>query len=364
MESRRLWGPHGPRLAWALTALLLLPASGARARSIDLEGLNARLAGRVLDHTNNHGADRRLWSAALGERRDLYVYVPPGFDPGRAYPLLVWLHGVYEDETTFIREGGLAMFDAAVAAGKLPPLLIAMPDGTLRDRPTLFGVNPLWVNSRVGRFEDYLMQDVWGFVLSHYPVHPAREARVLGGFSGGGGSAFRLAIKYRHEFGGCLGIHPPLNVRWLDCHGHYFAPFDPDCWGWREDVRRGREPVARFYGVIVIRVRQIVYPLFGRGPEAVERISRGNPVEMVLRGEVGPGELAMFVGYGGRDQFNVTAQVDSFLYVARQFGLAVAVEYDPRGRHDWPTARRLLPGAIDWLAGQLAPFGPPPCPAD
>src|SRR5436305_1955618 len=82
-------------------------AGGARARSIDLEGLNARLAGRVIDHTDNHGADRRIWSAALGERRDLYVYVPPGFDPGRAYPILVWLHGVFEDEATLIREGAL-----------------------------------------------------------------------------------------------------------------------------------------------------------------------------------------------------------------------------------------------------------------
>jgi hypothetical protein len=362
MESRRLRAPHGSRFAWALAALLLVASSGARARSIDLERLNARLAGRVIDHTNKHGADRRIWSAALGERRDLYVYVPPGFDPGRAYPVLVWLHGVAQDEGSFIREGGLELFDAAIAGGKLPPLLIAMPNGNFRDRPTLFGVNPLWLNSRVGPFEDYLIQDVWGFVLTHYPVHPAREAHVLAGFSGGGATAFRLAIKYRPEFGACLGVHPPLNVRWLDCHGRYFAPFDPDCWGWREDVRRGREPVARFYCVIVIRVRQIVYPLFGRGPEAVERISRGNPIEMVLRGEAQPGEVAMFVGYAGRDQFNITAQVDSFLYVARQRGLAVGVEFDPRGRHDWRTARRLLPGAIDWLAAHLAPFCPPPCP--
>src|SRR5438445_9795425 len=33
--------------------------------------LNAKLTGRVLDYTANHGTDRRIWSPALGEKRDL-----------------------------------------------------------------------------------------------------------------------------------------------------------------------------------------------------------------------------------------------------------------------------------------------------
>jgi hypothetical protein len=163
---------------------------------------------------------------------------------------------------------------------------------------------------------------------------------------------------YRPEFGVVFGIHPPLNVRWLDCHGRYFAPFDPCCWGWRTNVRRGREPVARFYGVIVIRLRQLVYPIFGRGPEAVRRLSLTNPIEMIDYYQLHQGELAMYVAYAGRDQFNITAQVDSFLYRARQRGLTVAVGFDPNGRHNWRTAHRLLPGVIEWLAPVLAPYSP------
>ena len=55
------------------------------------------VAGQVVDHTANHGVDRRIWSAALGQKRDLYVYVPPSFDPHQRYPVLLWLHGLSGD---------------------------------------------------------------------------------------------------------------------------------------------------------------------------------------------------------------------------------------------------------------------------
>ena len=70
------------------------------------------------------------------------------------------------------------------------------------------------------------------------------------------------------------------------------------------------------------------------------------------------GELAMYVAYGGRDQFNIDAQVESFLYAARQRGLTVAVGYDPKGKHDLATAGRLLHGIREWLAPQIAPYSP------
>ncbi len=114
--------------------------------------------------------------------------------------------------------------------------------------------------------------------------------------------------------------------------------------------------MGRFYGIVTVRVRSLILPLYGRGPEAIEQLSRENPIEMLDMYRVRPGELAMYAAYGGRDQFNIKAQVESFLYRAHERGLAVGVGYDPRGRHDSPTALRLLPGLIDWLAPQLAPF--------
>jgi len=350
------------RLLWpvALALLALLPATSSVRAFDPAQRLNRRIAGHLDAYTNHHGVDRRIWSAALGQRRDMYVYLPPGYDPSKRYPVLLWLHGINSDERTFVKQAVVDL-DDAIASGRLPPMIVAAPDGSLNGRPTLFGTNPLFLNSDLGRFEDYVTQDVWAFLLQHYPIRPEREAHVVAGYSGGGGAAFRIAIKYRETIGVVFALSAPLNFRWMDCHGRYMANFDPNCWGWREDVNRGREVIGRFYGVVAVRLRKLIYPLFGRGPEAVEQLSRENPIEMIDLYSLRPGELCMYVGYGGRDEFNMDAQVESFLYRARERGLPVMVGYEPNGRHSWRTGRRLLPDALGWLAPLLAPYAPPAC---
>jgi hypothetical protein len=347
-------------------AVLLVGVNAARAPAFfwgdSLERVNRRLAGRVIDHTHNHGADRRIWSAALGEWRDLYVYVPPGFDPHQAYPVVFWLHGIGQDEQSFLNDDVAETLDNAIVTGKLPPLVVVAPDGSYKGRPSLRWAGNSFLNTRAGRFQDYLMEDVWNFVFCHYPIRPERDAHVIGGVSIGGGNAYNLAIKFRERFGVVFGIFPPLNLRWVDCHGRYNTKFDPDCWGWRTDINRGHEVIARFYVFVPIRVRKVAYPLYGRGPDAIVQISRENPIEMLDTYDVRPGDLQMYVAYGGKDEFNIDAQVESFLYRARERGLCVEVGYDPRGRHNVATARRLAPGIIDWLGPRLAAFAPPLCP--
>jgi hypothetical protein len=66
----------------------------------------------------------------------------------------------------------------------------------------------------------------------------------------------------------------------------------------------------------------------------------------------------MYIAYGGRDQFNINAQVESFLYRAKERGLTVTVDYDPKGKHDVKTALRMFPAIVDWLAPLLAPYSP------
>jgi S-formylglutathione hydrolase FrmB len=325
---------------------------------VHLERLNQRLAGKVMDHTHNHGADRRIWSPALGELRDLYVYLPPGFDPDQLYPVILYLHGFQQDELSFLTLL-VEPLDAAMATGKLPPAIVAAPDGSLKGRPSLTSAGSFFVNSNAGNFEDYIIQEAWGFVLHHYPIRPEREAHVLAGASMGGFGAYNLAMKYPDQFAVVVGIFPPVNLRWVNCHGRYMANFDPCCWGWRTTVDRGHEVIGRFYGLITIRVKRVLDPLFGKGPEAIAAVSRENPIEMLDRLDIPPGLLEMNIAYGGRDEFNIDAQVESFLYRAKQRGLCITVEYDPKGRHNSATARKMLPGIVTWLAPRLAPYSPP-----
>jgi pimeloyl-ACP methyl ester carboxylesterase len=322
------------------------------------EKYNRQLHGRLVDYTHNHGVDRRIWSEALGAKRDMYVYIPPGFDPSQSYPLVIWLHGFGQDEHTFAKVIA-PRIDKAIACGDLPPFIIAAPDGSLDGHECWLTPGSFFINSKAGRFEDFIVQDVYNFLLINYPIRPEREAHVLAGVSMGGGASYTLGIRYRDRFGAVCGVFPPLNSRWVDCHCRYMGNFDPCCWGWRTDFSRRNEVVGRFYGIITIRAKRISDPLFGkRVVPTVEQVARNNPIEMLDRDNVQAGDLAMFIGYGGKDQFNIDAQVESFLYRANERGIPVTVSYFPHGKHDYKTAFKIVPDLFRWLDGQLRPYSP------
>lgn len=345
----------------ALGLLVLIAVSPASAhpirRFLELNRINSQLAGRVVDFTHNHGSDNRIWSEALQQKRDMYVYLPPGFDPCKQYPLAIWLHGYAQDEFVFLSDV-IRPLDSAIAAGRLPPVIIVAPDGSIRGKGCILTATSFFLNCEAGRFEDYLMVDVWNFVMGRFPIHPCRDAHAILGVSMGGAAAFNKGIKFSTYFRHIVGIFPPLNLRWQDCCGRYSANFDPNCWGWRTDFVHRRTVVAHFYG-FPVHIRTILNPLYSRhNPEALPAIARNNPIEMLDLYDVPPGLLDMHVSYGDKDQFNIDAQVESFLFVAHRRGLNVTVQFEPKGKHDRATARRFLPGIIDWLAPRLAPFAP------
>jgi hypothetical protein len=326
----------------------------------DIVGLARRLKGSIVDHTGNHGQDHRIWSRSLHQWRDLYVYLPPGFDPHERYPIVFYLHPFAYDERTFLRLVGY--IDDAIVCGKLPPLIVAAPDGSLDGRGCLERPGSFFLNSNAGPFEDFLMQDVWDFVCKNYPIRPERNAHVLAGISMGGFAAFNQGLRHRDAFGIVAGIHPPLNLRWADVDGNPRAKFDPRRWGWRTGFDDPHEVLATYAGgAFKVRMGKVVRPVFGEGDEALLNISGNNPLELVLSTGLKNGELSMFVGYGGRDEYNIDAQVDSFLYYCKFRGLGIAVAFEPDGHHDGITALKMMPALFRWLAPQLEPYSPGRC---
>ena len=73
----------------------------------------------------------------------------------------------------------------------------------------------------------------------------------------------------------------------------------------------------------------------------------------MVRENLKPGELELYVGYGQKDEFNVAAQVESFLHVAKQRGIEVTVDRDPQGGHDVATGLRLLPHMAEWVSKRV-----------
>jgi S-formylglutathione hydrolase FrmB len=331
--------------AGSVSAVGVRPRQWAR-----LSNANARLHGTIVDFTHNHGADRRIYSPSLCERRDLYVYLPPCYDVNRAYPAMILLHGIAQDEQFFL--GAAELFDQAMACGDLPPFIVAVPDGSIAGVPKLLNSASFYLNTRAGRFEDYIICDIWNFVRSSFNVRPEREFHMLCGGSAGGFGAYNIGFKHRCDFKILAGFLPALNLRYQDCHGRYFAPFDPSCTGLIDHMRPWK-PVARFYGVVAVRQKALAKPLFGRDRDAIRRLAEENPVEMLDRLEIRPDEFDMFVGYSGRDEFNMKAQCESFVYAAARRGVGVTTAFDPQGHHTSATAKRLFPAFVSWLGPLL-----------
>jgi S-formylglutathione hydrolase FrmB len=315
-----------------------------------VQRVNKHLRGQVVAFSREGLKDRRIWSPALGQRRDLLVYLPPGYDPSRRYPLALFLHGAAQDEQFFL-QALVTPFDKAISAGVMPPVIIAAPDGSIHGRATLFDLASFWADTKAGAFEKYLMVDVWDFLHENFPILPGREGHAVLGVSMGGSAAMRLGIQYRDRFKVVVAVMPLLNLRYSDCRGNYRSKFDPACYALKDEFQ-GWSPLGR-RRLFTLRNRDLYMPLFGRGPAAIAGMSLLNPTELLQREKLRPGELDIYVGYGAKDEFNVAAQVESFLHEARRLGIEVTAECDPHGKHDLTSGLRLLPRIAAWSAKRV-----------
>lgn len=341
-------------------ALAWTPRSHAHLipRWFQLERYNRQLSGKILDYSHNHGTDRRLFYPSLGKKRDLYVYVPPGYDPGKRYPVAIYLHGFLSDEMSFLGDILIPM-DRAIGSGKLPPMVIVAPDASVHGVDCLATYGTFYCNSKQGRFEDYLVCDVYDWVLKNFSIREEPEAHVLLGVSMGGHGAFSKAMKHPDKFRVAVGVMPPLNVLYTSCRDRYMDNFDPCCWKQRETLDRPRQVIGRFYGVIVIREGRLLHPLYGRNnPDVVALVKEDNPIDLLESRNVQPGQFEFYVGYAGKDEFNLDAQAESFLLRARQRNIPIHVNYIPDGRHNVKTGKMFLPEIFTWLTEKVGPYAP------
>jgi S-formylglutathione hydrolase FrmB len=120
--------------------------------------------------------------------RDLYVYVPPGYDTAKRYPALLAIVGYTGTGGGVFNVDKLlepldAKLDRMIAAGACPPVIIAAPDCFTR-----VGGNQYINSAGTGRYEDYLCDEVIPFVDSHYRTIPSGGWGVYGKSSGGYGA--------------------------------------------------------------------------------------------------------------------------------------------------------------------------------
>jgi enterochelin esterase-like enzyme len=144
----------------------------------------------------------RFYSPALRQRRRYDVYLPAGYAraaaAGRRYGVLYLLHAPPTHTTAYLTVGALGVDDDLLArSGRLPPLLLVMPDGHVHT----FRGDTEWANTRSGRFEDFVL-DVVRSVDRRFATVRDRRHRVLAGLSEGGYGAVNITLHHLGVFGG------------------------------------------------------------------------------------------------------------------------------------------------------------------
>jgi Putative esterase len=315
----------------------------------------------VIDFTSNHGSDSRIFSPILGMRRDLYVYLPPGYDPHRAYPLVIFFHMANTDEHIFVRSTLLKVLDSLISSGAFPPVVVAAPDGLLGKSGPFHKRHSMFINGPNGRFEDHIIQEVIPFLTATYSIRPEREAHALMGVSAGGYGAVSMAIAHRAYFGTVATVAGALNLRYYNADEVYFANFDPATYRWKTRYDPDEVVGSYYHGLLQLRAKRFMDPAFGGG-DIEPLLAYTNPADRLFTYDILPGELAIYANYGGRDNFNFDAQVESFAWLAATKGIAVTLDRDPNGTHTFRSLRANMQRTLLWLGQHILPPSPAPPP--
>jgi S-formylglutathione hydrolase FrmB len=134
-------------------------------------------------------------SASLGQKVRCAISLPASYDVKKQqrYPVVVFLHGLNNDERSWESEGMQARLEELRAAGKVGEFIVAMP----------FGANSFYLNAKDGaRYEDAIVKDFLPFVDKNYRTIAKPSARVIEGISMGGYGALLIAFKHPELFAG------------------------------------------------------------------------------------------------------------------------------------------------------------------
>ncbi len=171
-----------------------------------------------------------LASDIFHNTRMLRVWLPPGFDPLRKYPVLYILDGAsaFDACTAFKHEEMRAdeTLTELIASGRIPPIIAVgvdngsdatgnVDDGALRAREFLPFADPTYPKSLVplgAAFPTFLEKEVMPAIAARYPVGIGPDHTALWGASYGGVAALYVLLGRPDLFGAGIVESPALQV--------------------------------------------------------------------------------------------------------------------------------------------------------
>jgi putative tributyrin esterase len=135
-----------------------------------------------------------ITSTILGRSVNTCVALPSDYDTatGTRYPVLYFLHGLFENERSWSERGGQQILDGLLSEGEVGKFIVVMPDGG----------KSFYVNSKDGqeRWEDFFIQELVPAVDKKYRTIPEVNLRGISGVSMGGYGALHIAMLHPDVF--------------------------------------------------------------------------------------------------------------------------------------------------------------------
>jgi predicted alpha/beta superfamily hydrolase len=181
---------------------------------------------------------RGFESRYLPDKRDIVVYLPPGYDldPGRAYPVMYMHDGqnLFDPRTSFIpgqtwrvREQA----DAAILEASVDPLIIVGIYNTGDRRLAEYTPERDWRmgGGEAAKYGLLLTEELMPWIARRYRVRPERENTGLGGSSLGGLVTLYLGLRHAQYFGKLAVLSPSV---WWNHKGilGYLNERAPEIW--------------------------------------------------------------------------------------------------------------------------------------
>lgn len=181
----------------------------------------AQPAGKVMEEQN-------IKSDILKHNVKYAIYLPADYETSnRTYPVVYLLHGYGDDQTGWLQFGEVNHYaDKAIAEGKIPPMIIVMPDAQ----------GTFYINSYDGKnnYEDFFFKEFIPSIEKEYRIKGTKEYRAVAGLSMGGFGTLVYSIKHPELFSAAAALSAAVrtdddfmaisDTRWAEVYSKVIGP--------------------------------------------------------------------------------------------------------------------------------------------
>lgn len=171
----------------------------------------AQVSGSVADREYGSTEHITYQSQTTGLERGANVLLPAGYDPGKQYRVLYFLHGIFGDEYSLINDPNNAIPEILgnlAAEGLTKEVIVVFPDMYATSDPDQ---EPGFTDEAVAPYDNFindLTTDLIPCIESRYSVLSDRESRGILGFSMGGRESLYIGVSRPDLFGYIGAISP------------------------------------------------------------------------------------------------------------------------------------------------------------